>query len=1010
MNKRWREIERIFHAARELSASARAEFLAKACAEDPALRERVEFLLAQAEQAGSFLETPAVEVAAEALAKEKKLSDPLKPAVEPGAMIAHYRLAEKIGEGGMGEVYRARDTKLGRDVALKILPQALAHDRQRMARFEREAQVLASLNHPNIAAIYGLEESNGIRALAMELVEGETLGERLRRPRPLTRPASHDNPSPPAGRGEKFNNLTPSPSGRGWPAGPGEGPSLAIDDALPIARQIAEALEYAHERGVIHRDLKPANVKITPEGTVKVLDFGLAKMLNPQDSSAALDPADSPTLSMTATEKGMILGTAAYMSPEQAKGQQVDRRCDIWAFGCVLYEMLSGRKPFEGETISDVLASVIKSDPDWTALPETTPQSIQKLIRRCLQKDVRQRLQAIGDARITLEEELSGTGVSPVIEQHGPEGHATRPLRRALPWAVAIILAAALITVVFLWKFAEPTLQPVIRFTVAPPENAYMPYGGQMSLSPDGRRLAFVAQTAPNAPTVLWVRSLDALTARPVQGTDGADWPFWSPDGNYVGFYAAGKLEKVAISGGQPQAMCDARGNGATWSQNGVIVFTDNGRLYRVPETGGTPTLAAAPDPARHGEDYLLPQFLPDDRHFLFLIGSGSPSAGSWFSIGIGSLDSREIERLSHTDSNAFYSPPGYLLYMGGTTLMARPFDAKGLKFTGQAVPIAEGVEMFPLDGYCNFAVSQRGVLAYQIGASAPFGQMVWLNRKGQKLGTVGQPDIYTNPALSPDGTKLAVGRGEPNKRDLWVYDLKRRTASRLTFNPADDLTPVWSHDGSTIMFTSTRRGQRDLYEKPANGLGKTQLVYASKDHAKNLMDWSPDGRYALYDTDSIPDLWTLPLFGDRKPFPSVEGDFGATQARFSPDGRYIAYTSDESGQSEVYVQTFPQHLGKWEVSTSGGTGPMWRRDGNELFYLKLDDTLMSVDVKTSAGEFQAGIPKPLFQAQLITGGWRNRYVISPDGQRFLMIVPASEAARTPITVVVNWPALLKKQ
>jgi eukaryotic-like serine/threonine-protein kinase len=443
-----------------------------------------------------------------------------------------------------------------------------------------------------------------------------------------------------------------------------------------------------------------------------------------------------------------------------------------------------------------------------------------------------------------------------------------------------------------------------------------------------------------------------------------------------------------------------------------VIVFTDNGRLFRVPETGGTPTLAAAPDPARHEEDFQLPQFLPDDRHFLLLIEStSSPSAGSWFSIGMGSLDSREAKRLLATSSNAFYSPPGYLLYMDQTKLMARPFDARRLEITGQSVPVAEGVAMLPLQGYGNFAVSQRDVLAYQIGASAPFSQMVWLDRKGQKLGTVGQPDVYTNPALSGDGTKVAVGIGVMGTRDIWVYDLKRNTGSRLTFSPADDLNPVWSHDGSTIMFTSTPQGQRDLYKELTNGLGNSQLVYASRDQSKNLTDWSPDGRYALYDTDTIPDdLWALPLFGDHKPFALVEDNFYAHNARFSPDGRYIAYTSIETGQQEVYVQTFPQHLGKWQVSTSGGEEPMWRQDGKELFYLKGDNTVMSVDVSTSSGGFQAGIPKPLFRPQIDQLGLRNSYVVSPDGQRFLMLVPTGEARPEPITVVINWPALLKKQ
>jgi eukaryotic-like serine/threonine-protein kinase len=621
----------------------------------------------------------------------------------------------------MGEVYRARDTKLQRDVALKILPETMARDAQRMARFEREAQVLASLNHPNIAAIYGLEESNGVRALVMELVEGETLGEKI------------------VGEGSAL---------------PREPKGLPYDEALPIAKQIAEALEYAHERGVIHRDLKPANVKITPEGTVKVLDFGLAKVLDTQDSSTTMDMANSPTLSAMATQAGMILGTAAYMSPEQAKGQPVDRRADIWAFGCVLYEMLAGRKPFEGATISDVLAAVIRAEPEWTAIPETTPQAIKKLVYRCLQKDQRQRLQAIGEARITIEETISCTGVSPV-DVHGQDAHATAtdqksPLRRGLPWAGMIVLAIVAAVLAIGYVARAPKQQPVTRFSVVPPENATLLGDGEMSLSPDGRKLAFVMSPSSGQPLKLWVRPLDSLTAKPLQGTEGAHSPFWSPDGNELGFYANGKLEKVAVS-------------------------------------GGTPTLVAAPDQARDEAFYVAPQFLPDGRHFLFVILPAHVGRGK--SIGMSTLDSKKVEHLAVTSSNVFYAPPGYLLYMNQATLMARPFDAEGFKFTGQAVPIAQGVASQM--GFGHFTVSQTGALAYGTGGSATLSQMVWVNRKGEKLETVGQPGVYTSPALSPNATKLAVGVGNHMEGDLWVYDLKRGTASRLTFNPAGDEYPV---------------------------------------------------------------------------------------------------------------------------------------------------------------------------------------------------------------------------
>jgi Tol biopolymer transport system component/tRNA A-37 threonylcarbamoyl transferase component Bud32 len=989
MDERWEEIERIYHAARDLDQSARAEFLAEACGEDAELRRKVESLLVQADQDKSFMESPAIEVAAELLGKDKVFSRPRNAELESGAMIAHYCVTTKLGQGGMGVVYRARDTKLQRDVALKILPETMARDAQRMARFEREAQVLASLNHPNIAAIHGLEESNGIRALVMELVEGKTLAERI----------SVAAGFSPAHAGLKAGSTTTERTS-----------SLAIDDTLPIAHQVAEALEYAHERGVIHRDLKPANVKITPEGTVKVLDFGLAKVLSPQDSASGLDPANSPSLSAMATQAGMILGTAAYMSPEQAKGQRVDRRCDIWAFGCVLYEMITGRKTFGGETVSDVLAAVIRAEPDWNALPATTPPSIQRLIRRCLQKDQRQRLRDIGEARILIEETISGVGEGSALPTDSvalrePKGL----LYRALPWAIAGILIC--LGVFAGWWFGTRNVatgpKHVMRFTVAPPENTTLSGDAGMSLSPDGRKLAFVTAPSPSQPAKLWVRPLDSLTAKALQGTEGAQHPFWSPDGNDLGFYADGKLEKVAISGGPPQTLCKAEGNGATWNRNGVIVFTSRRRLYRVPETGGAPALVAAPDEALDEGWYVAPQFLPDGRHFLFLI-LRAHFVGNKFSIGLGSLDSKEVERLSAAGSKALYASPGYLLYMDQTTLMARPFDAGGLKFTGQAVSIAEGVGPGFMGGG-HFTVSQTGALAYQTGGSETLSQMVWMNRKGEKVETVGKPGLYTSPAVSPDGTKIAVGVGPHMGGDLWVYDLKRGSASRLTFNPAGDEYPVWSADGKWIFFTSSRHGRRDLYQKPASGLGSTQPLYVSRQQIKDLDDLSPDGRYAIYDAGPGRALWVLPRFGGKKPSTFIHEKFMVKDAKISPNGRYVAYMSTETGRPEAYVQTFPRHQGKWQVSTAGGSEPMWRGDGRELFYLSPGDGVMAVAVNTAAGQFQAGPPKLLFQAHLIPQGiLRNTYAVSPDGQRFLLLEPATGGKSSPINVVLNWPVLLK--
>lgn len=875
----------------------------------------------------------------------------------------------------MGEVFRARDAKLGRDVALKLLPAAMANDGQSLARLEREARTLAALNHPNIAAIYGLEESPGLRALVMELVEGETLAEHI-----------HGA----TGTGAKC---------------------LSADEALPIAKQIAEALEYAHERGVIHRDLKPANVKITPEGTVKVLDFGLAKVLSDQDSAAPVTAANSPTLSVLATQAGMILGTAAYMAPEQAKGKQVDRRADIWAFGCVLFEMLSGKQPFEGETISDLLAAVIRGEPEWTELPEKTPPAIKRLIRRCLVKDPKQRLRDIGDARIAIEETLSGTATDAEPGIAGAQiAESTRAsrLRRATPWAlggIAIVFGG-----VAGWLLLKPQPQAnVIRFPQSPPEGSEFLDGGEMSISPDGRMLAFIAQSGgPEKPPILWLRPLDSVTAQAIPGTEGAEVPFWSPDSQQIGYQANGKLEKIAATGGTPLTLCDDDSPGGSWNKDGVILFANHNGIYSVPDTGGEPTLVATADTA-HGESFQLPQFLPDGRHFIVQVLTGTVGADY---IATGSLDSKTVERLASATTNALYAPPGYLFYMDQSTLMARPFNAKALSFTGGAVPVAQNVGMYASAFYGYFAVSPAGVLAYETVPAVSTNQMTWFSRTGQKLSVVGQPDVYATPALSPDGSKLAVAVGVLTKHNIWIYDLKRGTGSRLTIDTADDLNPVWSADGKQILFSSNRAGQYDIYQQAADGLGSADPVLQAKSQARYLNDLTTDGRYAIFDNGGASNetaLWALPLFGDHKPIPFVGGGLYASSAQFSPNGRYVAYRSSETGRNEIYIQTFPQQTGKWQISASGGTEPMWRRDGKELYFLSPDQKLMAVDVKTEAGTFEAGIPKELFQAQSIPPWyWKNIYVPSGDGQRFLMLAPANEAKAAPITVVVNWAAAMK--
>lgn len=925
--------------------------------------------------------------------------------------IGHYQVVAKIGEGGMGVVYRARDTKLNRDVALKLLPPEFAEDASRMARFEREAQLLALLNHPKIAAIYGLEESGSTRALVMELVEGPTLAERIGKSS-----ASAPRKAGSASRTQAAASASGSKTSASASIGTGaRKAAIPIDEALPIAQQVAEALEYAHEHGVIHRDLKPANIKLTTDGDVKVLDFGLAKAMGPEDASG--DVSNSPTLSLAMTEAGLIMGTAAYMAPEQARGKPADRRADIWAFGCVLYEMLAGQKAFEGETVSDVLASVIRAEPDWSALPETTLPAVRRLVRRCLAKDPKQRLQAIGDARLAIEEILSGADQESAISgSQIAESRRSSLLRRALPWALGAI--AVLFAAAAAWLALQPNPeQSVVRFSLLPPED--LVDTGDLSISPDGHTLAFVAAQGPDKPFVLWVRPLDSLTPRQFPGTEGATMPFWSPDSRWIGFQANGKLEKIAVSGGPPVTICDVRnlslpnpGHHTTgaWNRDGVILFSNPGGIYRVPDSGGMATLVVAADGGRNESGLVLPQYLPDGRHFLVEL---IPNSGG-SRIVVGSLDSKSLVDLAPTGSNALYAAPGYLFYLDQSTLMARPFDARALRFTGPASPVAQNVGVYGGPNYGYFSVSAAGgMLVYQAVPSESTNEMVWFNRAGQKLGVVGQPGIHSTPALSPDGTRLAVGVGEEQKRDIWVYDLKRGTASRLTFNPADDVNPAWSAHGDQILFSSTRSGLWSIYEKAADGLGSTQPVFQSQQSAAALDDLSTDGRYAMYDTAAgLPttQLFALPLFGDRKPVAVVQGNFGAGSAQFSPNGRYVAYNSNETGREEVYVQTFPQQAGRWEISTAGGIQPMWRRDGKELFFLTPDEKLMAVDVNTASAAFQAGIPRELFQPKLVpTYYWRNIYVPALDGQRFLMITPVGQDTPEPITVVVNWPTLLKK-
>jgi serine/threonine protein kinase len=866
-----------------------------------------------------------------------------------GTLIGPYEIVSPLGAGGMGEVYRARNSKLGREVALKVLPAALANDAAYLARFQREAQALAALNHPNIAAIYGLED----RAIIMELVEGQTLDQRIS-------------------------------------AGP-----IPVAEALRIARQIADALEAAHEKGIVHRDLKPANVKMTPEGVVKVLDFGLATAAQRQQGS---DPANSPTLTMAMTQEGLIMGTAGYMSPEQASGRLVDKRADIFSFGVLLWEMLSGRKLFEGETVSHTLAHVLTAQPDWTALPESTPPGVRRLLQRCLEKDRKKRLRDIGDAWAILEEPEAAA--APVIQQP--------PARRSvLPSIIAAVLGILTATLGYV-AYHHVTEQPqVARLSLLPPDKATFVQRSHPTLSPDGRKLTFIAKSGANSQ--LWVRDLDSLVARPLPGTDDSNDPFWSPDSRFIGFFAVGKLKKIEVAGGPAQTVCDApQGRGGSWNRDGVIIFTPASTmpLFRVPAAGGKATQVTQIDASLHESSHRFPWFLPDGRHFLFL-ARGSRGGGE--AVYAGDLESKERKKILMADSNAIYVPPGLVLFIREGTLMALPFDASPLQDTGDPFPVAEQVDWDANNNKGSFSLSQTGVLAYFPGAGSQNVKLTWFDRAGKALDSIGVRGSLITPALSPDGNTVAVDILDRslNNRDIWLLGLARGTATRFTFDPGSDLSPVWSPDGSQVAFGGMRNGQWTIFRKAANGSGSEEVLITSA-AAMSPTDWSRDGRFIVYNhrnEKGTSEIGVLPLSGERKPFSYLAADLALFGGKLSPDGRWMAYFSAESGRFEVYVQSFPNKSGKFQISAGGGTRAQWSRDGKEIFFVALSGTLMTVDVK--AGEkFEAGTPKALFETRLV--GTQN-YAVSPDARRFLFPTLLEEVASAPLTVVLNWTAGLKK-
>jgi Tol biopolymer transport system component len=893
-----------------------------------------------------------------------------------GTKLGPYEIVVPLGAGGMGEVYRARDTRLGRDVAIKVLPANLSSDAQRRERFEREARAISALNHPHICTLYDVGREREIDFLVMELVEGETLASRI------------------------------------------EKGAMPAEQVLRLGSEIADALDKAHRLGITHRDLKPGNIMLTKSG-IKLLDFGLAKFAAPAAADAPISAETMLTTRLPGasakplTAEGSIIGTFQYMAPEQLEGSEADARSDIFSFGAVLYEMATGKKAFDGKTTASVIAAVLAAEPaPISSLQPMTPPALERLVKICLAKDPDERFQSAHDLSLQLKwisEAGSQAGLAAPVIAH-------RRSRERIAWVLVAtgLLLAATLAVLFARSYLNQPKPSVMRFLVSlPPEDVRW---GTMSLSPDGRLMAFVG-VSKDGVAQLWLRPLDNVAAQPLPGTEGARAPFWSPDSHYLAFFDADSLKKVAISGGIPQTLCHVvDAYGGSWNSDGVIVFgAGAASLSKVSEAGGTPSPLTTLDRSLQEIGHGYPWFLPDGRHFLYSPTSSSAINKVWLCVG--SLDSNETKCLLQADSPAEYAPSGDLLYLLGATLMAQPFDARHLAITGDAVPIAENLQPYsgansaPGARSQSFSVSENGILAYVAAGAPTQNELQWFDRSGKKLGTLGQPAGYCCPVLSPDGTRLAVDILDPqlDTRDIWLFDLKRATDSRLTFDPTDEISPLWSPDGGQILFTSTQTGHREIYQKAANGIGDSQLVFASKDQQKSVDDRSADGRFVVYDdTGSPSNLWILPLFGDRKPFPFVQAPYNSREAFFSPNGRYIAYTSNESGRYEIYIQTFPDRTGKWQVSTTGGTHPRWRRDGKELYFLSADK-MMAVDVNTDAPQFGAGIPKPLFEADFLSGSYSpSVYAVTADGQRFLAVIPVPQQAIPPITVVTNWPSDLK--
>jgi len=921
--------------------------------------------------------------------------------------IGGYRILSPLGAGGMGEVWRAEDEKLGREVALKMLPAEFAGDTERMARFEREAKVLASLNHPNIATLFGLESiasetetetetgtgadsdagsspqtstpsppqppspSNLVTFLVMELVEGEDLSERIARG------------------------------------------AIPVDEAVSIGRQIAEALEAAHEAGIVHRDLKPANIKLRPDGTVKVLDFGLAKAWETESADSSLSL--SPTMTQHATAAGLILGTAAYMSPEQAAGTAADQRADIWAFGVVFWEMLTGHKLFAGETVSHVLASVLKDEVDLDELPESTPSKIRELIARCLQRKPRQRLQAIGDARIVLEDYERDPEAFAVTSTPAKERilDSRRP-KTVVPWVITAVALSLFFLAAWFATRTDDDIRPVLRAEISAPQGtaygleAFHPGAG--AISPDGATIAFSA-VDEDGTRLLWVRRVQDATARPLPGTDRAGYPFWSPDSRHIGFFTSdGKLRRIDSTGGPPVTICAAaNGKGGSWSEDGRILFAPahNSTIFMVSASGGEPVQVTEMVSGITG--HRFPIWI-SPGNYLFLSRSTAGTESDRVMIGNVDETGPGQELLAAASNVAVAS--GHLLFIREGTLMARPFDVETVSFLGDATPVSEDVMVISGARLGAFSASETGLLIYNTGAVDLRSELVWFDRDGEEAESLGIGNLFFDLAISADGryasvAELESGAGTP---DVWVFDLQRNLRTRFTFDSTNDWYPAWSPDGAQIAFASSRNGTNDIWVKGVGGSGEAVLLYEEPEFNLHPQSWSPDGKLLTYERvspDNNSDIWAIGADGSQ-PTELVASSFSETYPAISPDGRWMAYVSDESGSNEVYVTTFPEPARRWQISTNGGTYPRWRDDGSELFFVRAGGDLHTAEIDGSGQTLVVGEISDLFSWNM-SAGLRNTFDVSPDGQRVLLIRGLASSDTEPLRVVLNWDTELEE-